>query len=125
MRVFRYLNSATVAAVIAVTAGLFSASPAGAQGYAAADCNNPYYYQYCQQYYAWYQQYYDWYAQQSAPYGYGYDYLYPDYAYGVPVGVGLGFGFFHHRDGFHHGGFRGGGFRGGGFHGGGGHGGHR
>jgi uncharacterized membrane protein YgcG len=109
-------------------------APVQAQGYSYIDCNNPYYWQYCQEYYDRDNEYY-------APYIY-YDYSFPYYAYGVPVGVGFGFRFFHHHDfhhggfhrGFHGGGFHGdfpggrfhGGFRGGGFHsGGGGHGGHR
>ena len=78
-------------------------APVQAQDYSYIDCNNPYYWQYCQE-----------------PYGY--------YAYGIPVG--LGFRFFHRHD-FHRGlhrAFHGGGFhaglRGTGFHGGG-HGGHR
>jgi hypothetical protein len=100
-------------------------APVQAQGYSYIDCNNPYYWQYCQEYYDWSNEYY-------TPYSY-YDYSFPYYAYGVPVGVGFGFRFFHHHN-FHHDGFRRGfpgggfhvGFRGGGFHGGGGgHGGHR
>ncbi len=87
------LKSATLAALLIVAGGMLEAAPVQAQGYPAVNCNDPYYYQYCQQYYAWYQQYYNWYAQQYAPYSY--DYLDPYYAYGVPVGVGLGFGFFH------------------------------
>jgi hypothetical protein len=94
-------------------------APVQAQGYSYIDCNNPYYWQSCQEHYG--------YNEDYAPYGY--DYSLPYYAYGVPVAVGFRFKFFHHHD-FHHGGFHGrgfhGGFRGGGFHGGGGgHGGHR
>jgi len=92
-------------------------APVQAQGYSYIDCNNPYYWQYCQEYYDRYNEYY-------VPYSY-YDYSFPYYAYGVPVGVGFGFRFFHHHD-FHHGGFHRrfhgggfhGGFPGGGFHGG-------
>jgi len=108
-------------------------TPVPVQDDSYTDCNNPYYWQYCQEYYDY------------APYSY-YGYSFPYYAYGIPVG--FGFRFFHHHD-FHHGfhrvfhgggfhrgfpgGFRGSfpggrfhaGFRGGGFHGGGGHGGHR
>ncbi len=96
----------TRAATVVVAGGLLAPAPVLAQGYPYVDCNNPYYYQYCQAYNAWYNQYY-------APYSYGY--ADPYYGYGVPVGVGVGFGFFHH--GFHRG-FNGG-FHGGGFHGGG------
>src|SRR5215472_14765870 len=116
MCVFGYLKSGVVAALVILAAVMWQAQPVQAQGYPSVDCNNPYYYEYCQQYYSWYDQYY-------APYSYAYSYPYY-YGYGVPVAVGLGFGFFHnhhrfHHDGFHHG------FHGGGFHGGGGHGGHR
>jgi hypothetical protein len=93
-------------------------APVQAQG-SYFDCNNPYYWQSCQEHYG--------YNGDYAPYGY--DYSLPYYAYGVPIAVGFRLRLFHHHD-FHHGGFHGGfpggGFRGGGFHGGGGgHGGHR
>src|SRR3954467_1970933 len=119
-----WLNSVAVPVMLLVAGGLFAS--ARAQDYPSVDCNNPYYYQYCQQYYAWYQAYYSWYQQGYAPYIY--DQPYPYYDYGVPVGVGvgvgLGFGFRHH--GFRHGGGFHGGFHrggGGGGHSGGGHGG--
>jgi hypothetical protein len=100
------LRRTALAAAIFVTgiAALGAATqPAQAQAYPSVDCNNPYYYQYCQDYDAWNNQYY-------SPYGYGG--AYPYYGYGFHGG-----GF--HGGGFHGGGFRGGDFRGGGFHGGG------
>ena len=96
---------------IVAASGLLAPAPVQAQGYSYVDCNNPYYYQYCQEYNAWYNQYY-------TPYNYGYAapyYAYgaPYYGYGVPVALGLGLGFglggFHHHHGFRGGGFRGGG----------------
>lgn len=86
---------------------------------AAIDCNNPYYFQYCQEYDAWASQYY------SAPdyadlYPY-YDYPYY-YGYGLPAGAAIGFRFAHHHGNFH-GGVHGGQFHGGGSHDGGSHGG--
>jgi hypothetical protein len=109
----------TAAALIAAEA---APAPVQAQGYSDIDCNNPYYWQSCQEHYG--------YNEDYAPYGYS-DYSFPYYAYGVPVGVGFRFKSFHHHDfhhggfhsGFHGGGFHGGGFHGGGFHGGGFHGG--
>src|SRR4051794_23361851 len=120
------LKSSAIAVLLLVAGSVFASAPVGAQGYPSIDCNNPYYYQYCQQYYAWYQAYYSWYQQSHSPYIY--DYSYPYYDYGVPigvgVGVGLGFGSRHHgfrHGGGFHGGFHGGGGGHGGGHGGGGH----
>src|SRR4051812_34712230 len=108
-----WLNSVAVPVMLLVAGGLFAS--ARAQGYPSVDCNNPYYYQYCQKNYAWCQAYFSWYQQSNSPYIY--DYSYPYYDYGVPVGVGIGVGL---GLGFRHDGFRhGGGFHGG-FHGGGG-----
>src|SRR3954465_634744 len=50
-----WLNSVAVPVMLLVAGGLFAS--ARAQDYPSVDCNNPYYYQYCQQYYAWYQAY--------------------------------------------------------------------
>ena len=111
----RWLRHTVIVAALFAAGGLLAPMPAQAQGYSYVDCNNPYYYQYCQAYNAWYNQY-------AAPYSYGYadpyyGYASPYYGYGVPLGVGVGFGFggfHHHHHFFHGGGFHGGG--GGGFH---------
>ena len=115
------LAIALLAIGIFAASGLVAPAPVQAQGYPYVDCNNPYYYQYCQAYNAWYNQYY-------TPYSYGYAdpyyaYTAPYYGYGVPVvlGLGAGFGGFRHHGGFRSGGFRGGAFHGGGSRGGGGH----
>lgn len=84
----RWLQHTVIAAALLAAGGLLAPAPVQAQGYPYIDCNNPYYYQYCQDYAAWYNQYY-------APHSYAY--ANPYYAYGVPLGVGAGFGFFHHR----------------------------
>src|SRR5690348_8718870 len=99
----RWLRRPLIAALVIVAGGLLAPEPLQAQSYPYVDCNNPYYYQYCQAYSAWYSQYY-------APCGYGYGYAdpysspyypyYPSYGYGVPAALGLGFGF--HRFHPHH-----------------------
>src|ERR1700726_1060046 len=99
------LRRAALAATVLVPAALAAAmQPAQAQdttilrgspptAASSVDCNNPYYYQYCQDYAAWQNQNYT---------SYGSDQYYtpdpyPYYGYGIPVGVGVGLGFVHKR----------------------------
>src|SRR5258707_14857696 len=77
MSVLNCLKSATLAATLSAADGLLASTPMQAQGYAYVDCNNPYYYQYCQAYYARYNQYYD---------SNGDPYDYPYYPYDLPLG---------------------------------------
>ena len=119
MSVLSWLKPATLATTIVAVGSLFAPAPVQAQDVTvlrgsptqsspSIDCNNPYYYQYCQASEPGNNQNYS---------PYDYEDAYPYYGYGFPVRVGIGHRF-SHRGGFHagfrriHGGFHGGGFHG-------------
>jgi hypothetical protein len=75
---------------ILIGAGSFPAPPVPVQTYPYIDCNNPNYWQYCQEYYGGTEAY-------NEPYNF-YDYSYPYYAYSVPLRARLGFARFNRHD---------------------------
>jgi hypothetical protein len=121
LKTLGWLRPATLAATIVAAGSVLAPAPVQAQDvtvlrgspsrpspsrpYASVDCNNPDYYQYCQ----------DNQSSNYTPYSYGNDYPY----YGDDFAVGVGRRRFSHRGGFHGGGFHAGGLHGGGLHGGG------